>query len=302
MRAASYSKDDNKPIIYNKITTTGQNQTVFDRLMDLIRSVWLNDLDVKMIILASAGPLDPKSGFIYDAPNIPGWKDFPLGEKLQKEFGIPIIVGNDANLAAFGEWKFGSGKGHHDLIYITVSTGIGGGIICNDQLVEGVHGLAGELGHMNVLPDGPICSCGKKGHLEAISSGVGIVQYVDQMLMEGESSILSTARELSALEVARAARRGDQLAIKAYTRAGFYLGLALASVIHIFNPSIIILGGGVSQSGSLIIDPMLEKMRAEIMDKSYLENLEIVTTKLGDEVGLLGALALGRQKLQFIYN
>jgi len=298
MRAASYSTDGIKPIIYNKISTTGQNQPVFTRLLDLIRSVWQDNLKVEMIILASAGPLDPKTGYIYDAPNIPGWKDFPLGEKLHKEFGIPVIVGNDANLAALGEWKFGSGKGHHDLIYMTLSTGIGGGIICNDQLVEGAFGLAGELGHITVLPDGPTCSCGKQGHLEAISSGQGIVQYVDQMLMQGESSILSTSKELNAWEVAKAAETGDELAIKAFSRAGFYLGLALASIIHIFNPSIIILGGGVSKSGALIIDPMIEKMKVEIMDKSYLENLEIVTTKLGDEVGLLGALVLGRQKLQ----
>jgi glucokinase len=300
MRAAAYSINTNKPLMHQKIPTTGSNQSVYDRLVDLIHSIWQDNFEVAAIVVASAGPLDPKTGYIFDAPNIPGWKNFPLGEKLAKEFPIPIFIGNDANLAALGEWKYGCGSGHHDLIYLTISTGIGGGIICNNQLVEGSNGLAAELGHITVLPDGPTCSCGKQGHLEAISSGKAIVEYIHQMITNGERSVLAGSKDLSAFDVATAARTGDRLAIQAYSRAGFYLGQALASFIHMLNPSIIILGGGVSQSGPLLFDPILKKLQLEIMDPSYLKELKILPTALGDDAGLLGALALGRQKLNLI--
>jgi len=298
MRAAAYFPDRIKPIIHKKIKTSDSNQSVYERLVSLIHSVWQNGFEVAAIVVSTAGPLDPKTGFIFDAPNIPGWKDFPLGENLSKEFSIPIYVGNDANLAALGEWSFGCGAGHHDLIYLTISTGIGGGIICNDQLVEGSNGLAAELGHIIVLPDGPICSCGKQGHLEAISSGPAIVNYVHQMLLQGEKSFLFGSKDLTAFDVASAARKGDQLAIRAFSRAGTYLGQALASFIHIFNPSLIIIGGGVSQSGPLLFEPMQRELQADIMDPSYMKGLQIVPAALGDDSGLLGALALGRQKLQ----
>ena len=298
MRAAAYSFSGIEPLFHQKIATVNSDQSVFDRLVGLIRSVWQKDIDVSAIVVATAGPLDPKTGFLFDAPNIPGWKDFPLGDKLKEEFSIPIYIGNDANLAALGEWRFGSGVGYHDLIYLTISTGIGGGIICNDQLIEGSIGLAAELGHITVLPDGPTCSCGKQGHLEAISSGPAIVGYVNQMLISGEKSLLHESKTLTAFDVAKAAGTGDQLAIRAYSRAGFYLGQALASFIHILNPSIIIFGGGVSKSGPLLFEPMLKKLQAEIMDPSYMQGLKIVQAALGDDAGLLGALALGRQKLQ----
>lgn len=300
MRAAAFSLNTIKPLIHKKIPTVGSNQSVYDKLVDLIHSMWQENFEVTAIVVASAGPLDPKTGYIYDAPNIPGWKNFPLGEKLAKEFPVPIFIGNDANLAALGEWKYGCGSGHRDLIYLTISTGIGGGIICNNQLVEGSNGLAAELGHITVLPEGPTCSCGKQGHLEAISSGTAIVEFINQMIIKGEKSVLEGSKNLSAFDVAEAARAGDQLAIHAYSRAGFYLGQALASFIHMLNPSVIILGGGVSLSGSLLFDPMSKKLKSEIMDPSYLEKLKILPTALGDDAGLLGALALGRQKLNLI--
>lgn len=300
MRAAAYSLNTIKPLIHKKIPTVGSSQSVYDRLVDLIQSMWQDNFEVAAIVVASAGPLDPKTGYIYDAPNIPGWKNFPLGDKLAKEFPVPIFIGNDANLAALGEWKYGCGSGHRDLIYLTISTGIGGGIICNNQLVEGSNGLAAEVGHITVIPDGPTCSCGKQGHLEAVSSGTAIVEYMYKMIQNGEKSVLEGSKNLSAFDVAAAARKGDRLAIQAYSRAGFFLGQALASFIHILNPSIVILGGGVSQSDSLLFDPMLEKLQLEIMDPSYLKELKIVPTALGDDAGLLGALALGHQKLNLI--
>jgi glucokinase len=298
MRAAAYSPESLQPLIRNKIPTTSAGEPVFERLIGLIQSVWPKDGEVRAISTASAGPLDPNTGFVFDAPNIPGWKNFPLGDKLKEVFPVPIFLGNDANLAALGEWKYGAGVGHQNLIYLTISTGIGGGIICNDLLLEGSQGLAAELGHITVLPDGPLCSCGKQGHLEAISSGPAIVNYVRQMLISGETSKLDLKEDFNAYDVSRAAKEGDQLAIRGYARAGKFLGQALASFIHILNPSIIIFGGGVSQSGALLFDPMFEKLNADIMHSSYLEGLKFAPAMLGDDAGLLGALALAHRKLQ----
>jgi len=298
MRAAAYPSNSINHLSHNKISTENSKSNVFENLVGLIRSVWPDNADVAAISVACAGPLDPKTGFIFDAPNIPGWKDFPLGDKLREVFPIPVIIGNDANLAAVGEWKYGAGVGHSDLIYLTISTGIGGGIISNNILLEGFNGLAAELGHITVEPDGAICSCGQKGHLEALSSGPAMVDYVRQMLLAGKESILDLENNISAYDIAQAARNGDDLAISAYDHAGFYLGQAIVSFIHIFNPSIIILGGGVANSGSLLFDPVMKKIKTDVMDPIYLKNLVIVPAKLGDDAGLVGALVVARQKLQ----
>jgi len=298
MRAAAYPSNSIKYTSHNKISTKSSKSTVFENLVGLIRSVWPDNAEVAAISVAVPGPLNPRTGFLIDAPNIPGWKDLPLGDKLKEVFLIPVIIGNDANLAAVGEWKYGAGVGHSDLIYLTISTGIGGGIINNNILLEGYNGMAAELGHVTVQPNGPICSCGQKGHLEALSSGPAMVDYVRQMLLKGKESTLTLENNFSAYDLALAARNGDDLAISAFDHAGFYLGQAIASFIHIFNPSVIILGGGVGNSGSLLFDPVIKKIKIDVMDPIYLQNLEIVPAKLGDDAGLVGALAVARQKLK----
>lgn len=300
MRAAAYPSNSISHTSRNKITTEsykGTKGTVFENLIGLIHSVWPDDSDVAAISVAVAGHLNPRTGFLFNSPNIPGWKDFPLGDKLREVFPIPIIIGNDANLAAVGEWKYGAGIGHSDLIYITISTGIGGGIIFDNILLEGHNGLAAELGHVTVQPEGPICHCGKKGHLEAFASGPAMVDFVRQMLSEGKESTLNLNNDFSAHDIALAAHNGDNLAIRTFNRAGSYLGQAIASYIHIFNPSIIILGGGVANSGSIFFDPLMKKIKNDVMDPIYFQDLEIVPAKLGDDAGLVGALVVARQKL-----
>jgi glucokinase len=298
MRAAAYPSNSIKYLSHKKISTQNPKISVFENLVGLIRSVWPDNVEVAALSVACAAPLDPKTGFLFDAPNIPGWKNFPLGDKLREVFQIPVILGNDANLAAVGEWIYGAGVGHSDLIYLTISTGIGGGIISNNNLLEGFKGLAGELGHITVQPDGPICHCGKKGHLEALSSGLAIVDFVKKKLAAGKGSILNLENNISAYDVAIAATNGDELAKSAFEQAGFYLGQAIASFIHIFNPSIIILGGGIVNSGSHIFDPVIKKIKTDVMDPIYLQNLEIVPARLGDDAGLVGALVVARQKFK----
>ena len=296
IRAAIYAKDNIQPIRHERTSTYANDYPVYERLITLIDSVWMDEVEI--ISAAVAGPLNPASGVILASPNISEWTDFPLGEKLIGRYHVPSYVSNDANLAALGEWRYGAGQGHHDLLYFTISTGIGGGVISHDQLLLGYKGLAAELGHITALPEGPLCSCGQRGHIEALASGPAIAHYVNERLAAGDSSILIPDPRLSARQVAEAANKGDRLAIQAFERAGHILGRALADYLHIFNPSIVIFGGGVSQSSGLLFEPMKASLRQYIMDPGYLENLVITTARLGDNAGLLGALAYAQIKLE----
>lgn len=293
IRAAAYEGDTPTPLAHKRVRSYGKEPGIFERLVETIRSVW-PDEGVIAIGMAAPGPLDPHAGVILTTPNIPEWQDFPLAENLSAAFDVPVYLNNDANLAALGEWKFGAGRGHHDVLYLTVSTGIGGGVIIRDRLLQGHRGLAAELGHVTVLAGGPPCSCGFPGHLEALASGPAIVRFVQEQLRSGARSELAGSPNLNAREVAEAAGRGDELARSAYNRAGEYLGIGVASFLHIFDPSIVILGGGVSKSGPLLFEPFEDSLRRHVLNPRYLKDLTITTAALGDDAGLLGSLALAQ--------
>jgi glucokinase len=295
LRVAVYPRNSTIPIKVQRAPTRGMEDGVFERLTALIDSVW-PDEPVDIISAAVPGPLNPFTGIIIETPNIAAWTNYPLAEMLTKKYNVPAFIGNDANLAVLGEWLYGAGKGHHDVVYLTISTGIGGGVISGDKLVEGCRGMATELGHITVLPGGPVCSCGVRGHLESIASGPSIAKYVCDQIAAGRKSSLGCG-ELDARQISEAAQQGDELAKEAFTRAGEYLGQAVADFLHIFNPSIVIFGGGVSFSGDLLLDPVKDSMRRHIMEKSYLDGLEIAIAKLGDDAGLLGSLAQAHIKL-----
>jgi glucokinase len=282
---------DVEPLERLRIATRSK-EAAFDALTTAIQEVWPHDGTVRGIGVAVPGPIDPQTGVLSFAANIAGWENFPLKERLETHFHVPAAVGNDANMAALGEWRFGAGQGHHNLIYITISTGIGGGIICDDRLVLGHHGLAGEIGHITVIPDnGPMCGCGKRGHLEAVASGTGIARYVADQIAKGRSSLIKNVHP-SAREVSEAARQGDVLACEAFQRAGTFLGRSLADYLHIFNPSIIILGGGVTLSADLLFEPMHMAIQQSVISPDYTRDLVITTPALGDDAGLQGARSL----------
>ncbi len=291
LRVAVFPEKGIVPLQQAKIPTRGSGESTVERLINLITSVWPTDERVKAIGMAAPGPLDPKKGIIFAAPNIPGWINLPIQKIIQDRFGLPVILGNDANMAAVGEWKFGAGHGYHNLLYMTISTGIGGGVICDDRLVLGENGMATELGHVMIHPNGPACSCGQKGHLEAFGSGTAIARYVYESLQKGAPSIIPMDPPPTARDVSQAADRGDTLAIEAITRAGTYIGYAMANYLHLFNPAIIILGGGVSRIGDLLLKPLKATMRESIMSPAYMDKLVITNAALGDDAGLLGALA-----------
>lgn len=296
IRVAAYEPNSTKPLSHKRTKTLANQPGVFDRLVHAIEGIWQKN--IAAIGIASPGPLDPHTGTILETPNIKEWQNFPLAPKLSDHFGVPVHLDNDANMAGLAEWQFGAGKGYHDLVYLTISTGIGGGVITNNQLLQGFRGMGAELGHMTVLADGPLCGCGQPGHIEAISSGTAITQYVKDQIDTGQKSTLHASRhpDLSTVQIADAALKGDALAISAFERAGRYLGIAVANYLAIFDPSILVFGGGVSQVGDLLFKPFEASLRKSVFHPHYLDDLVITKAALGDDAGLLGALALARMK------
>ena len=298
LRAAVYKQDQFQPISQKRVETKAKEPNAFGRLINLLEDIWPKNENVDVIGVSSPGPVDPHTGVIMVTPNIKEWRDFPITAKLTDHFGIPAYLDNDANLAGLAEWKFGAGRGHHNVLYLTVSTGVGGGVIINDQLLQGHHGLAAELGHTTIQANGPLCGCGQPGHLESFSSGTGIERFVAEQLKAGRESLLQPDKKNSAHAISEAARQGDALSIEAYQSAGKYLGIGVANFLHAFDPSIVIFGGGVSQSGPLLFDSFHVSLKERVIHSRYLEGLVITRAELGDDSGLLGARALAELKFR----
>jgi len=294
MRVALYPDLGLDEVQLKVIPTRGEG-SILERLVGLIASVWPEGREVNAIGLAVAGLVDPASGMIRHVVNIANWDGLPIGELLSARFQVPVRIGNDANLAALGEYHYGAGRGHDNLLYLTISTGIGAGVIINGRLLTGERGLAGEIGHITVEPNGPLCSCGQRGHLEAICSGPAIVRFVLEGIQTGRDSLLTGAEPgLDASRVAEAARQGDDLCVEAFREAGNVLGRTLADLLHVFDPGAIILGGGVVQAGNMLLEPLERSLHANVLSEAYLNGLLVTTAQLGDSSGLVGALALAR--------
>jgi len=273
-----------------------------ERIKEAIRKAAskINFDKIRGIAIGAAGPVDPQAGVILTPPNLPTWENLPLRERLEEEFGLPVWVENDADLAALGERRFGAGKGFNHLIYITVSTGIGGGIITNGQLLHGSKGSAAEIGHMVIDPQGPVCGCGGRGHLEALASGTAIARMAVERISHGQTSDISNLvgdnlSQVTAVTVAQAAQDGDPLAKQVMREAGTSLGLAVVSLVHLFDPEVIIIGGGVSNAGELILEPVREVIAERAMP-DFKKRAKIVRSALGDDSGILGAAALALDK------
>jgi glucokinase len=249
---------------------------------------------VKGIGIAAPGPLNPWTGVIYNPPNMPGWDGVPLKRLFEDRYGIPVQVGNDANLAAVGEHRYGAGKGCQHLVYITVSTGIGGGVIIDDRLLLGSRGFAGEVGHMTIDMRGERCACGNVGCLEWLASGTAIGRQARRMVEAGVETALSGLKpeKITAQRVTQMAYRGDKASIQLLREAGIAMGVGVVNLAHLFNPQRVILGGGVSlNAGPLWWDALRDTVMSRTMP-SCRQGLEIVPAGLGDDAGLLGCVAL----------
>ncbi len=281
-------------------------EAVVDRVAESVREVVATvggDLkQVRGVGVGAPGPLDMTTGVVFSPPNLARWKNVPLAKLLEKRLGIPVSVANDANLAAVGEHRFGGGRGVDDLVYITVSTGVGGGVIVGGKLFVGVSGTAGEIGHMIVDLNGPRCKCGSYGCLEAMAAGPYIARAGQLAARQAPASLLATwttgdSDRVTTAMVVEAAQAGDATAGTVFERAAIAVGAGCVNLIHLFNPRRIIIGGGVSQAGTLLFDPIrrLVGQRALAIPR---DACEIVPAELGDDVGLYGAVALVAQGVE----
>ncbi len=250
--------------------------------------------------IAAAGTVNDREGTIVESPNLPQFQDAPLGHLVGSALGVPVVLENDANAAAVGEHSLGAGRGSHDMVYLTISTGIGGGFIASDRLYRGAHGGAGEFGHTVIVAGRtPLCRCGRAGCWEALSSGTGIAREVRDRLLAGESSRIlelvgGTPGRVTAREVFNAAGAGDMLANEVLDQASHYLGVGLANVLNILNPEVVVIGGGMARQWDRYIEPAI-KVAKERAFRLHGEAVDFRPASLGDDNGLRGALYFARE-------
>jgi glucokinase len=242
--------------------------------------------------IAAAGILDFKAGVVTTSPNLPGWQDIPLREIIQREYGWPTFLENDANAAALGEYYFGAAKGSSNFIYITISTGIGTGIFINGQLYRGVSGAAGEAGHMTIKADGNLCSCGNIGCWESLASGSALAREAVRQIEQGaKTAIQGDLTQITAETVSQAAQQGDRLAQELISHLGYYVGVGIVNLVNIFNPELILIGGGVTEIGELLFQPAVNLVKERAFSLSA-KAVRIEKAQLGSDSGTLGATTL----------
>jgi glucokinase len=245
------------------------------------------------IAIACAGVIDMVQGVVTVSPNLPGWHNIPLRRLVVEKFGLKTFLLNDASSAVLAEQCYGAAKDYSNCVYITVSTGIGGGIIIDGQLYLGASGAAGEIGHSTIDVNGPLCYCGNYGCLEVLASGSAIARDTIARLKTGAGSRLGAdftdrLESITAKDVHHAAKSGDKLALEIISKAAGYLGVGIVNTVHIFNPDIIIMGGSVTKMGQLIFQPV-EKAVAKQAFPLSARAIKIVPALLGDDSGLIGA-------------
>ena len=233
---------------------------------------------VRVAGVSAPGPLDSETGTTIEIPTLPGFTGFPLRRTLSEALSLPVVLENDGIAAAFGEWKFGAGLGLSHLVYVTVSTGIGGGVVMDGKLLRGRRGMAGHVGHMMIMQDGPRCACGGTGCFEALASGTALG-------MAGRGAGFDDAKS-----VAGAARAGDPAALELMAREADYLGYGFASLLHLYSPERLIVGGGVAQAFDLMLPRIRERIQQLAMPP--FRDVQVVPALLGDNAGLIGAAAL----------
>ena len=276
---------------------------VTDRIVESVRAAVSGagiDPDALVGIgVAAPGPVDFERGILLTAPNLPGWDSVPLASVLAGHFGRPAYLENDANAAAIGEHRFGAGRGVEQMIYLTISTGIGAGLILDSRLYRGVDGTAGELGHVTVDPSGPLDDCGLHGCLEIMASGTAIARLAQEAVEAGRSPTLASAAErgeLTAREVHEAVMAGDNTAREILGQATHALALGLASFINIFNPQLFVVGGGAARIWEDYVEPAFAEARRLAFARPA-ATARLLPAALGADSGALGMAALALDAL-----
>lgn len=254
-----------------------------------------NDMRLQQIFaigMGVPGPIASQEGMVIAPPIMPGWDGYPIRQDMESKWKIPVSLNNDAELGVLGEWAYGAGRGENHLAFIKVGSGIGAGLLLNGQIYQGATGSAGEIGHLTIDENGPLCDCGSTGCLEAIAGGKAIARQAREIIASGKRTLLSSMgppEELTARDVASAARRGDLPSQQIILRAGSYLGIAIAGMVNIFNPSVVVVGGGVSQIGDLLLQPIRDTVSRRSLAGAA-QAVKINTAVLRRRSSIIGAV------------
>ena len=259
------------------------------------------NVELTALGIGCPGPIDIERGLVMSPVNLPDWKEFPIVELVKNRFGVPVILDNDANAAALGEFSHGAGKEFQDMFYITISTGIGGAIICGGQIHHGVQAGAGEIGHTIVEINGFPCRCGAKGCLETIASGTGIARRMRETLAAQNGGNVENYSAITAETVVEAVKNNDETALKIWDETVKYLAVGIGNAITLTAPQIVVIGGGVSSVGELLLEPLRREIGKNVT-MLPIEKVEISKASLGSESGVYGALILAKSAKESSYK
>jgi len=294
VRAARFGADLTMQARTETLTLASEGlEAVVGRMEAQARAVWPENGIVGGVGVSVPGPTDPQRGVVVALPNLPGWHAIPLKAMLEERLGAPVYLGNDANLAALAEYELGAARGYRHMIYLTISTGIGSGVINDGRLLIGAAGLGAECGHIIISTDEDHVST-----LEKEAAGPAIARAARALIERGEPSTIldmveNDPKRITAAHVSSAAKAGDRLALRILSRAGRMIGLGIVSLLHTFNPEIVVIGGGVAEgTGDVLLRPMRWAIEHYAIDPSYWQNLVIAPAALGENVALVGAGAL----------
>lgn len=266
--------------------------------VDSVMKSWLQSAgigfkNISAIGVGVPGPIVADAGMVSGPPIMPGWDNFPIQKWLQNAWECPVNLSNDAELGALGEWAYGAGRGVTNLAYIKVGTGIGAGLLMDGQIYRGTTGCAGEIGHITLDEKGPLCSCGNRGCLEAMAGGRAIAQKGIEAVYYNNRTVLAEItppEKISARDVLSAARRGDLISQQIVREAGYHLGTAIASMVNLINPTMVVIGGGVAQVGDLLLDPIRQMVRQRSLRVAS-QAVNIAAALLGRRSSGMGAVS-----------
>ncbi len=264
---------------------------VDELLRTLLNELGLGLSDLAAIGVGVPGPIVAEAGMVLAPPIMPGWDRFPIRDALEARWGRPVLLGNDAELGALGEWAYGAGRMEQNLAYIKIGRGIGAGLFIDGQIYRGATGSAGEIGHMTIREDGPACTCGNRGCLEAIAGGRAVAAKVMAAIRCGrrtELAALPEGEKMTIADVAEAAARGDLVAQEVLAEAGAHVGIAIASLINLFNPNIVVVGGAASKMGDVFMEPLRQTVMKRSLPAAS-QSVRITTALLGGRSSAIGA-------------
>lgn len=299
---ASIVSLDGKILYSNECPTLASesSENVIGRIKNLITNCFekakTENLEILSIGIGCPGIIDTDNGIVKYSPNITNWSNVEISKILNQEFHVPVYVDNDVRVAALGEYFFGAGRGYKNILCITIGTGIGGGIILDGKIMRGSSQSMGEIGHITLKKDGPLCGCGNYGCLEALASSIAIIREAKVVIENNGSEImknlLANTGELNAKLVTDAYHQGDKEAIRIINEVAEWVGIGLSSVINLINPEVIIIGGGVSLAGDILFNPIKKEIEKRAL-KIPRELVKIVPAQLGNDAGMIGSSTLG---------